>query len=244
MVNKKDKNNQDKEWFTYDEPQTPMTREDIKDINTVLPSEIMTKFMNDNKQQIYNDSWDKIRGSNAISYTNPLLAQGVNYGTKIESMLLDLKNISGVRIGTLRQELNRRMGLVSFIKMVSIEKLEPIYRKFGKKDILSVLFDNLALFESQTLKEKEQKYCQMWSNDKMKSVAEIVREELKSLGAASTEERGIFTVIQMYLVHIKMLNMSKRNKKTKERSITINTKYKFDFDEWCTDTEPETDSET
>ncbi len=39
-----------KQWFTYDEPKTPMTQQDIKNINKYLPSEMMTKFMTDNKQ--------------------------------------------------------------------------------------------------------------------------------------------------------------------------------------------------
>eukprot|EP01084_Bolivina_argentea_P044438 81769_1 len=233
-----------KQWFTYDEQQKPITQQDIKKINDVLPSEMMTKFMNNNKQQIYNDAWCKIRGANAISYTNPILSKGVNYGTKIESMLDDFKEKSGVRLENLRQELNRRMGLVSFMKKVSIEKLQPIYKLLAKRDNMILLFDNRQLFESNNLNDKQQQYSNMLNIPSLRPILDMIKNQLMSMEAKNTAPSGIYIVIQMYLVHVKILKMLKRNKQTKQRPVKCNAKYKFDIDNWNTDTESDTDSDS
>eukprot|EP01084_Bolivina_argentea_P044436 81765_1 len=204
----------------------------------------MTKFMNDNKQQIYNDAWDKIRGSNAISYTNPILSKGVNYGPKIESMLSEFKENSGVRLDNLRQEVNRRMGLVSFMKSVSIEKLQPIYKKLAKRSNMLELFQNKELFESNTSKDKQHKCIQLLGNSSLKQIVETIKDQLIGLEAKNTAPSGIYVVIQMYLVHVKMLKMLKRNKETNERPVKFNKKYKFNADDWNTDSESDSDDDS
>eukprot|EP01084_Bolivina_argentea_P044437 81766_1 len=183
----------------------------------------MTKFMNDNKQQIYNDAWDKIRGSNAISYTNPILSKGVNYGPKIESMLSEFKENSGVRLDNLRQEVNRRMA---------------------KRSNMLELFQNKELFESNTSKDKQHKCIQLLGNSSLKQIVETIKDQLIGLEAKNTAPSGIYVVIQMYLVHVKMLKMLKRNKETNERPVKFNKKYKFNADDWNTDSESDSDDDS
>ncbi len=73
------------------------------------------------------------------------------------------------------------------------------------------------------------------------NIVNLVKNGLVQLKASNTSESGIYIVLQMYLVHVKILKMSKMNKETKHRAIYCNPKYTFVSDNWNSDTEDASD---
>ncbi len=73
-----------------------MTKEEAKDLSKFLPSDKFKKFRAANDEEIFDNAWDKVRGSNAISCKNPVLSKGVSFGPIIDSKLQILRDDIGL----------------------------------------------------------------------------------------------------------------------------------------------------
>eukprot|EP01083_Nonionella_stella_P300173 1023293_1 len=202
-----------------------MTQDDAANINQYLPSYKFKKFMEDNDQLIFDNCWQKVRGSNCISWDNPVYSKNVSFGPEIDSKLMEVREDSGVRIGTLRQELNRRMNLLSFLKSVQTKKLETVYTFLSKSKRMKMLFEHRNLFITTNLDDKQLKGRQLMEQPEFIGILDRVKRELQLLNVTHTDPPNLFIVIQMFMIHKKIIKLKK---KSKTQETIVNLKFELE----------------
>ncbi len=153
----------------------------------------------------------------------------------------ELKNDIGVRTCDLTQELNRKMGLLTFLKGVQVKKLKPLYEYLLKKEQITILFENSECFMTNDVSEKHVKaHAATEGNDGLTDIFNYTANVLKQLNCQQTAYVNCFTVIQMFLVHVKMLKMKKKKKTKKEgpkQLVSVNPKNNLDVNSSKSDTD-------